>query len=47
MGLGLGSHPQLAEPEERIDGTRQVLIAASLLMLVLSFSPVPLGLLTR
>jgi len=47
MGLGLGGHPQLAEPEERIDGTRRVLIAASLLMLVLSFSPVPLGLLTR
>jgi membrane-associated protease RseP (regulator of RpoE activity) len=47
MGLGLGAHPHLAEPEERIDGTRQVLIAASLLMLVLSFSPVPLGLLTR
>jgi len=47
MGLGLGGHPQLAEPEERIDGTRQVLIAASLLMLVLSFSPVPLALLTR
>jgi membrane-associated protease RseP (regulator of RpoE activity) len=47
MGLGLGAHPRLAEPEERIDTTRRLLVLASLLMLVLSFSPVPLGLLTR
>jgi membrane-associated protease RseP (regulator of RpoE activity) len=47
MGLGLGGHPQLAEPEDRIDATRRLLVFASLLLLVLSFSPVPLALLAR
>jgi len=47
MGLGLGVHPRLAEPEERIDGIRRVWVGASLLLFVLSFSPVPLALLAR
>ncbi|HEY5676074.1 MAG TPA: site-2 protease family protein, partial [Myxococcales bacterium] len=45
MGLGLGFHPPLAEPEERLDGPRRVLVAVSLLLLALSFSPVPVALL--
>src|SRR2546430_8091698 len=45
MGLGLGHHPSLAEPEERIDGSRRLLVAVSLLLFVLTFSPVPLALL--
>jgi hypothetical protein len=45
MGLGLGHHPSLAEPEERIDGSRRLLVAGSLLLFVLTFSPVPLALL--
>lgn len=47
MGLGLGSHPRLIEPEERIDWRRRLLIAVSALLLLLSFSPVPLALLAR
>ena len=47
MGLGLGMHPRLAEPEERIDGIRRAWVGASLLLFVLSFSPVPLALLAR
>jgi membrane-associated protease RseP (regulator of RpoE activity) len=46
MGLGLGFHPPLAQPEERLDGPRRALVALSVVMLVLSFSPVPLALLT-
>jgi hypothetical protein len=46
MGLGLGFHPPLAQPEERLDGPRRALVAASVVMFVLSFSPVPLALLT-
>jgi membrane-associated protease RseP (regulator of RpoE activity) len=45
MGLGLGFHPPLAEPEERLDGPRRVLVAVSALLLLLSFSPVPVALL--
>ncbi len=45
MGLGLGSHPRLPESEERLDGPRRMLVLASIAMLVLSFSPVPLALL--
>jgi membrane-associated protease RseP (regulator of RpoE activity) len=45
MGLGLGFHPPLAEPEERLDRPRRALVAASLALFVLSFSPVPLALL--
>jgi membrane-associated protease RseP (regulator of RpoE activity) len=47
MGMGLGSHPRLAEPEERIDWGRRLLVAASAVLLLLSFSPVPLALLAR
>jgi membrane-associated protease RseP (regulator of RpoE activity) len=47
MGLGLGAHPQLKEPEERIDGPRRLLVWTSLLLFMLSFSPVPLALLAR
>jgi membrane-associated protease RseP (regulator of RpoE activity) len=47
MGLGLGMHPRLAEPEDRIDGNRRLQVVVSLLLLVLSFSPVPLALLAR
>jgi membrane-associated protease RseP (regulator of RpoE activity) len=46
MGLGLGFHPPLAQPEERLDGPRRALVAVSVVMFVLSFSPVPLALLT-
>src|SRR5207245_1670585 len=45
MGLGLGSHPRLPASEERLDGPRRLLVLACLVMLVLSFSPVPLALL--
>ncbi len=45
MGLGLGFHPPLAQPEERLDRPRRALVAVSLLLFVLSFSPVPLALL--
>ncbi len=45
MGLGLGFHPPLREPEEKLDWPRRALVAASLLLFVLSFSPVPLALL--
>ena len=45
MGLGFGSHPRLAAPEERLDRPRRALVAVSLLLFVLSFSPVPLALL--
>jgi len=45
MGLGLGFHPPLREPEETLDWPRRALVAASLLLFVLSFSPVPLALL--
>ena len=44
-GLGLGSHPPLVAPEEHLDRPRLALVALSVLMLVLSFSPVPLALL--
>ena len=47
MGLGLGHHPQLKDPEPRIDGRRRLMVGVSLLLLVLSFSPVPLALLAR
>jgi hypothetical protein len=47
MGLGLGGHPPLSEPEERIDGGRRLLVALSALLFLLSFSPVPLVLLAR
>jgi membrane-associated protease RseP (regulator of RpoE activity) len=47
MGLGLGAHPPLVEPEERIDGGRRLLVFVSFLLFVLSFSPVPLALLAR
>ena len=45
MGLGLGVHPPLEEPEERLDRPRRVLAALSIALLLLSFSPVPLALL--
>lgn len=45
MGLGLGFHPRLAEPEERLDGRRRLLVVVSLALFVLSFSPVPLAML--
>jgi membrane-associated protease RseP (regulator of RpoE activity) len=45
MGLGLGRHPELEQPEERLDGPRRVLIAASAVLFVLSFCPVPLAML--
>jgi membrane-associated protease RseP (regulator of RpoE activity) len=45
MGLGLSMHPQLPAPEERLDGPRRALILISLVIFVLSFSPVPLALL--
>lgn len=45
MGLGLGFHPPLAEPEDRLDGPRRILVLVSLLLFVLSFSPVPVALL--
>jgi membrane-associated protease RseP (regulator of RpoE activity) len=47
MGMGLGGHPRLSEPEERIDGGRRLLVALSALLFLLSFSPVPLVLLAR
>ena len=47
MGLGLGMHPRIAEPEERIDRGRRLLVAASVVLFLLSFSPVPLALLAR
>jgi membrane-associated protease RseP (regulator of RpoE activity) len=47
MGLGLGAHPRLSEPEERLDGPRRILVALSVLLFVLSFSPVPLAFLAR
>jgi membrane-associated protease RseP (regulator of RpoE activity) len=47
MGVGLGGHPQLKEPEERIDPRRRLLVWTSLLLFLLSFSPVPLALLAR
>ena len=46
MGLGLSFHPPLQEPEERLDGPRRALVVASVILFVLSFSPVPLALLT-
>lgn len=46
MGLGLSMHPELPAPEERLDGPRRALILISLVIFVLSFSPVPLALLT-
>ena len=45
MGLGLGFHPPLREPEETLDWPRRLTVAASLLLFVLSFTPVPLSLL--
>jgi membrane-associated protease RseP (regulator of RpoE activity) len=45
MGLGLGAHPHLAEPEERLDGPRRALVLVSLVLFLLSFTPVPLALL--
>lgn len=45
MGLGLGFHPPLAQPEERLDGPRRALVALSVVLFALSFSPVPLALL--
>jgi membrane-associated protease RseP (regulator of RpoE activity) len=45
MGLGLGFHPPLREPEESLDWKRRAIVALSLLLFVLSFSPVPLALL--
>jgi len=45
MGLGLGFHPRVAEAEERLDGPRRLIVAVSLLLFLLSFSPVPLALL--
>ena len=45
MGLGLGFHPPLREPEERLDWPRRLIVMISLLLFVLSFSPVPLALL--
>jgi len=45
MGLGLGVHPPLTEPEEQLDGLRKGLVLASLVLFALSFCPVPLALL--
>ena len=45
MGLGLGFHPPLAEPEDRLDGPRRALVLLSVLLFLLSFSPVPVALL--
>lgn len=45
MGLGLGRHPELTEPEERLDGPRRALVVVSLLLFALSFCPVPLAML--
>src|SRR5581483_462352 len=47
MGPGLGSHPPLSEAEERSDSPPRLLIVASAVLLVLSFSPVPLAMLAR
>jgi membrane-associated protease RseP (regulator of RpoE activity) len=47
MGLGLGNHPPLAEPEQRIDFGRRLLVLVSLVLFVLCFTPVPLSLLRR
>jgi hypothetical protein len=44
MGLGLGAHPQLAEPEEELDGPRKLLVLISIALFALSFCPVPLAL---
>jgi len=46
MGLGMGHHPPLAQPEEKLDGPRRALVLVSAVLLVLSFSPVPLALLS-
>jgi membrane-associated protease RseP (regulator of RpoE activity) len=45
MGLGLGVHPPLEEPEEKLDRPRKGLVLASLVLFALSFCPVPLALL--
>jgi membrane-associated protease RseP (regulator of RpoE activity) len=47
MGLGFGGHPTLAQPEERLDRPRKLLVAASALLFALSFCPVPLALLAK
>lgn len=47
MGLGLSAHPTLEAPEAGLDGRRRALVAASVAMMVLSFSPVPLVLLAQ
>jgi membrane-associated protease RseP (regulator of RpoE activity) len=45
MGLGLGRHPELGEPEEHLDRRRQLLVLASAVLFALSFCPVPLAML--
>ncbi len=45
MGLGLGVHPPLEEPEQSLDGPRRALVILCVALLALSFSPVPLALL--
>jgi membrane-associated protease RseP (regulator of RpoE activity) len=44
MGLGLGVHPSLEEPEQHLDGPRKGLVLISLILFALSFCPVPLAL---
>lgn len=43
MGLGLSNHPRLAAPEPSLDRERKLLIAAAVIIFVLSFTPVPLA----
>ena len=45
MGFGLGHHPRMDAPEARLDGRRRAMVAVSVVLFVLSFSPVPLALL--
>jgi membrane-associated protease RseP (regulator of RpoE activity) len=45
MGLGLGRHPPIEEPEDKLDGPRLALVVASVILFGLSFCPVPLALL--
>ena len=41
-GLWFNGHPQLAEPEEKLDTTRRLLLVAALVLMVLSFVGAPL-----
>jgi len=41
-GLWFNRHPQLADPEMRLDGRRRLLVLVALAVFVLSFVPAPL-----